>query len=118
MTTIKPIKTEEEYNLALKQMASVFHAKKNTPEGDTLEVLALLIGDYEAKQYPIRQLTAIEALKAEMEEQGLTQSGLAERFGMSKGAISEIINGKKQMSVRFMKFLHKDLGIPADVLLA
>ncbi len=118
METIRPIKTEEEYNRALKQMESIFHAQKNTPEGDKLEVLALLIGDYESKHYPMRQLSAIEALKAEMEEQGLTQSGLAERFGMSKGAISEIINGKKQMSVRFMKFLHKDLGIPADVLLA
>ena len=117
METIRPIKTEEEYKIALRQMETVFHAKKNTPGGDTLEVLALLMGDYETKHYPVRQLSAIEALKAEMEEQGLTQSGLAERFGMSKGAISEIINGKKQMSVRFMKFLHKDLGIPAVVLL-
>jgi len=118
METIKPIKTEQDYELALKQMASVFHAKKDTPDGDILEVLALLIADYEARHYPIRQLSPIEALKAEMEEQGLTQSSLAERFGMSKGTISEIINGKKQMSVRFLKFLHKDLGIPADVLLA
>ena len=50
----QPIKTEEEYNLLLKQMVSVFHAKKNTSKGDTLEVLALLTGDYEAKPYPIR----------------------------------------------------------------
>jgi HTH-type transcriptional regulator/antitoxin HigA len=118
METIKPIKTEQEYELALEQMSSVFHAKKNTPEGDTLEVLALLIADYESRQYPIRQLSPIEALKVEMYEQGLTQSNLAERFGMSKGAISDIINGKKQMSLRFMKFLYKDLGIPADILLA
>lgn len=118
METIRPIKTELDYELALKQMASIFHATKNTPDGDKLEILALLIADYEARQYPIRKLSPIEALKAEMEEQGLTQSNLAERFGMSKGAISEIINGKKQMSVRFMKFLHKDLGIPADILLA
>ncbi|MEO6686570.1 MAG: helix-turn-helix domain-containing protein [Dyadobacter sp.] len=118
METIRPIKTEQEYDLALKQMENVFSASKNTPDGDKLEILALLIADYEARNYPIRQLSPIEALKAEMEEQGLTQSNLAERFGMSKGAISEIINGKKQMSVRFMKFLHKDLGIPADILLA
>ncbi|WP_439584628.1 helix-turn-helix domain-containing protein [Dyadobacter bucti] len=118
MEISRPIKTEEEYNKALKEMESVFHSAKDTPDGDKLELLALLIGDYESKHYQIRQLSPIEALKAEMEEQGLTQSGLAERFGMSKGAISEIINGKKQMSVRFMKFLHKDLGIPAEILLA
>lgn len=99
-------------------MGGVFHATKNTEDGDRLEILALLIADYEKQRYPIRQLSPIEALKAEMEEQGLTQSLLAERFGMSKGTISDIINGKKQMSVRFMKFLHNDLGIPAETLLA
>ncbi|QRR04342.1 helix-turn-helix domain-containing protein [Dyadobacter sandarakinus] len=115
---IKPIKSEQDYESALTQMEHLLDAKKDTPDGDTLEILALLISDYERKHYPIRQLSPIEALKVEMEEQGLTQSALAARFGMSKGSISDIINGKKQMSVRFMKFLHKDLGIPADVLLA
>ena len=118
METNKPIKTEEEYDLALQRMSSVFHAKKNTAEGDLLEVLALLIADYESRKYPVKQLSPIEALKAEMFEQGLTQTNLAERFGMSRGAISDIVNGKKQMSLRFMKFLYKDLGIPADILLA
>ena len=118
MENIRPIKSESDYDLALQTMASVFNAAKNTPEGDILEILALLIADYEARQYSVRQLSPIEALRAEMEEQGLTQSSLADRFGMSKGTVSDIINGKKQMSLRFMKFLHKDLGIPADVLLA
>lgn len=118
METIKPIKTEQEYELALLQMEKVFHAKPNTPEGDTLELLALVIGDYEQKHYKIESLTPLEALKCEMEEQGLTQSSLAQRFGMSKSTISEVLNGKKQMSVRFMKYLHKDLGVPANILLA
>ena len=52
-----------------------------------------------------------------MEEQGLTQNSLAQRFGMSKSTISEILNGKKQMSVKFLKYLHNNLGIPANVLL-
>ncbi len=118
MEMIKPIKNEQDYELVLKKMETVFHAKPNTPEGDLLEVLSMLVHEYEQKHYTIDLLSPIEALKYEMEEQGLTQNTLAERFGMSKSAISEIINGKKQMSVKFMKYLHNNLGIPAHVLLS
>jgi HTH-type transcriptional regulator / antitoxin HigA len=118
MEAIKPIKTEEEYKLALRQMKMLFHSKPNTTEGDTLELLALIIENYEEKHYKIESLTALEALKCEMEEQGLTQTNLAKRFGMSKSTISEILNGKKDMNLRFMKYLHNDLGISAEVLLA
>ena len=118
MEVIRPIKTEQDYKLALKQMESLFHAKPNTKEGDILELLALVIEDYEDKNYKIEPLTPLEALKCEMEEQGLNQTNLAQRFGMSKSSISEILQGKKQMSVRFMKHLHNDLGISGNVLLA
>ena len=118
METIKPIKTENDYQLALKKIEKIFNAKPDTTDGDLLEVLAILVHDYEKKHYQIRPLSAIDALKYEMEEQGLTQSGLAKRMGTSKSVISEIISGKKQMSVNFMRFLHTELGIPADALLA
>ena len=118
METIKPIKTEQEYELALKKMETVFNAKPNTTEGDLLEVLSMLLHEYEQKHYKIELLTPLEAIKYEMEEQGLNQNSLAQRFGMSKSTVSEILNGKKQMSVRFMKYLHQDLGIPANILLA
>lgn len=117
MEMIKPIKNEQDYDLVLKKMETVFHAKPNTPEGDLLEVLSMLLHEYEQKHYKIESLTPIEALKYEMEEQGLTQNSLAQRFGMSKSTISEILNGKKQMSVKFLKYLHNNLGIPANVLL-
>lgn len=83
-----------------------------------LEVLSLLIHAYEQKYYAIESLTPLEALKYEMEKQGLTQSDLAKRFAMSKSTVSEILNGRKQMSVRFMKYLHHDPGIPTHILLA
>ena len=118
METIKPIKTEQDYESALKKLETIFHAKPNTPEGDLLEVLSLLVHEYEQKYYKIEPLSPLEALKYEMEEQGLSQTGLAKRVGMSKSTISEIINGKKQMSINFMKFLHNELGIPAHILLA
>jgi HTH-type transcriptional regulator/antitoxin HigA len=118
MEILKPIKTEQDYELALKKMETVFNAKPNTQEGDFLEVLSLLIHEYEQKHYKIEPLTPLEALKYEMKEQGLSQSSLAQRFGMSKSSVSEILNGKKQMSVRFLKCLYQDLGIPADILLS
>lgn len=118
METIKPIKTEQDYELSLKMIEKIFHAKPNTPEGDKLEVLSVLVHQYEQKHYHIAPLSPIEAIKYEMEEQGLTQVGLAKRLGMSRSTISEIIGGKKQMSVNFMKFVHKELGIPAHILLS
>jgi HTH-type transcriptional regulator/antitoxin HigA len=118
MEMIKPIKTEQDYQFALKEVEKVFNAKPDTTDGDRLEVLAILVHDYENKHYQIKPLPAIDALKYEMAEQGLTQSGLAKRMGTSKSVISEIISGKKQMSVNFMRFLHNELGISADALLA
>jgi HTH-type transcriptional regulator / antitoxin HigA len=118
MKNLKTIKTEEEYEKALIQLESVFSAQPNTPEGEILEILSLLIHDYEQKNHKIESLAPLEALKYEMEEQGISQSGLAKKFGMSKSSISEIINGRKQMSVKFMKYLHNDLGISAKVLLS
>lgn len=118
MEMIRPIKNEQEYELALKQMEKVFHAKPNTAEGDTLELLSLIIGDYQDKHYKIEAPDPIEAIKIEMEEQGLSQAALAKRFGMSKSTLSEVLNGKKQMSLILLKSFHKDLGIPANVLLS
>ncbi|TAH02439.1 MAG: helix-turn-helix domain-containing protein [Sphingobacteriales bacterium] len=118
METLKPIKTDLDYQLALKKMASVFNAEANTEEGDNLEVLSLLINDYEKKNYPIEKLSPIQALTYEMQERGLSQNNLAQKFGMSKSTISEILNGKKQMSIKFLKHLHNDLGISASLLLA
>ena len=117
-TILKPIKTEQEYEFALEKLESIFQAKAGTPEGDTLEVLSLLIHEYEQKHYPIDLLSPLEALKYEMEEQGISQIGLAKRLGIGKSTVSEILHGKRQMSVKFLRFLHKDLGIPAAVLLS
>lgn len=118
MEKIRPIKTEEDYHLALEKLELVFHAKPNTPQGDELEVLSMLIHEYEQKHYKIEGLSALEALRYEMAEQGINQANLAKKFGASKSTISEILSGKKEMNVRFLKFLYKDLGIPAQTLLS
>lgn len=57
------IKTEQDYDSALKELESVLPAKPNTPEGNLLEVLSLLVHEYEQKHYAIEPLTPLEALK-------------------------------------------------------
>jgi HTH-type transcriptional regulator/antitoxin HigA len=116
-TKVKLIKTEQEYELALEKLETIFHAKVGTQEGDELEVLSLLIHEYEQKHHAIKLLSPLEALKYEMEEQGISQTGLAKRLGIAKSTVSEIIHGKREMSLKFMRFIHKELGIPASVLL-
>jgi HTH-type transcriptional regulator/antitoxin HigA len=117
MENLKTIKTEEEYEKALILLESVFDAKTNTTESETLEILSLLVHEYKQKHHKIEPLSPIEALY-KMKQQGLTQTGLAKRFGISQSSISEIINEKKQMSVKLMKYLNHDLGILAKTLLA
>jgi HTH-type transcriptional regulator / antitoxin HigA len=115
---IKPIKTEQDYDNAMVEIEKIWGAKPNTPEGDRLDILLLLVENFEAKHYPLPELDPIEAIKYEMEEQGINQAELSRLFGISKGVVSEVLNRKKPLTLNFIKFVHKKLGISADVLLA
>ena len=117
METIKPIKTEQEYELALKKMETVFNAKPNTTEGDLLEVLSILVEDYENKHYPIEPLDPIEAIRYRMDEEDLSQKDLVRYFG-SKERVSEVLSRKRPLTLRMIKSLYHGLGISADSLLA
>lgn len=94
----------------------VFIRFVGTPEGDELELLATLVGLYEEKQYPIRLPDPVEALKFGMDQMGLRQKDMARHLN-SKSKASEILNGKKTLTLSIMRALHKDLGIPAEELL-
>lgn len=115
---IKPIKTEQDYDNALVEMEKIWGAEPNTPEGDRLDVLLLLVKNFEVTNYPLPELDPIEAIRYEMEERGLNQSDLAKDFGISKSKVSEVLNRKKPLTLNFIKFVHKHLGISADILLA
>ena len=114
---IKPIKTDDEYKAALQELEKVWNAKRDTPEGDILELLALVIDDYESKQFPMPALDPIEAIKYQMEERGLHQKDLTPYFG-SKSRVSEVLNRKKPLTLKMIKNLYKDFGIPAETLLS
>ncbi len=113
---IKPIKTERDYQNALKQIEKLWDAKPNTAKGDRLEVLVTLVEAYEEKHYKIEPPDAIEAIKFRMEQLGLKQSGLAKYLG-GRSRASEVLNRKRKLTVDMMRSLRKHLDIPPESLL-
>jgi len=113
---IKPIKTETDYNYSIKRIEELWGAKLNTPEGDELDLLATLVEAYEMKHYPITPPDPIDALKFRMEQMGLTKTELAKYLG-SQSRVSEILGRKRELTLKMVRTLYKDLKISADVLL-
>ncbi len=112
---IKPIKTEKDYENALKRLEVIFDANLNSKEGDEAEILAMLIEDYENKYYPIEAPDPIEAIKIRMEEMNLKQKDLIGIIG-GKSRVSEILNKKKRLTVEMIRKLEKSLNISASIL--
>jgi HTH-type transcriptional regulator / antitoxin HigA len=113
---IKLIKSKKEYNSALARLEEIFDARKNTPEGDELEVLILLIEHYENQHFPIELPDPIEAIKFRMEQMGYTQNDLAEIIGQ-KSRASEVLNRKRKLSLEMIRLIHKAMNIPSNVLI-
>ena len=113
---IKPIKTENDYNQALERLEVIFDAKRGSSEGDELEVLGILIDQYENEHFPIGMPDPIEAIKFRMEQMGYNQNDLANIVGL-KSRASEILNRKRKLSLEMIRQLHEQLNIPTDVLI-
>ncbi|WP_295654150.1 helix-turn-helix domain-containing protein [uncultured Mucilaginibacter sp.] len=107
------LKTEDEYDIALERTIEIFHSEKGTPEFDELELLLLLVKDYEDRHYQIPDIDPIELIKLKLEEKGLKQKDLEPIIG-SKGYVSSILSGKKELTLKMVKGLHEFLGIPAE----
>lgn len=112
---IKPIKTEKDYNAALKEVEKLFGAEPGTQEGDQLEILSTLIEAYEDTHYDLPAPDPIEAINYFMESRGLTRTDI-ERYIGSRARVSEILNRKRPLTLPMIQRLHTGLGIPADVL--
>ena len=115
---IKPIKTKKQYELALQQANLLFDKKikPSSPLGEKLQVLLILIKNYEDVHYPIPRPDPIDVLKLKMLEKGLKSKDLVGKIG-TKGHISAILSRRKALTLQTAKILHKELGIPAEVLL-
>lgn len=113
---IKPIRTKKDYRMALNRLELIFDAKPGTPEGDELEVLGILVDSYEKEYYPIGLPDPIEAIKFRMEQLSFNQGDLAKVIGL-KSRASEILTGKRKLTLEMIRQLHLSLGIPTDVLI-
>ena len=113
---IKPIKTEKDYNDALKKIEHLMDADPNTPEGDRLDILSTLVEVYEDKKYPIEPPDPVEAIIHEMESQGLTRKDLEFYFG-NRARVSEVLNRKRSLSIGMIRKLQQGLGISAEILI-
>lgn len=113
---LKVIKTEKDYQKALKRLEVIFDAKKGSKNGDELELISLLIDNYEKEKYPIDLPDPIEAIKFRMEQLGYKQKDLAEAIGL-KSRASEILNRKRKLTLDMIRKLHEALGIPTEVLI-
>ena len=115
--TIKPIKTERDYEKALKEIEKLWDTKPNTAKGDRLEVLVTLVEAYEQKHHRIEPPDPIEAIRFRMEQLELKPADLADILG-GRSRVSEILKKKRKLTVEMMRSLRKRLAIPAESLLA
>lgn len=113
---LKPIKTAKDYEQALERLEVIFDAKPNTKEGDELEILGILIDNYENEHFSIDLPDPIEAIKFRMEQLNYTQNDLAEVIGL-KSRASEILNKKRKLSLDMIRKLTDRLHIPSEVLI-
>ena len=115
-TDVKPIHTAADHRAALKEVERLWGSKSGTPDGDRLDVLATLIDAYEAQHEPIDKPDPIEAIRFRMEQQGLTRKDLEPMLG-TRMRVSEVLNGKRALSIAMIRRLHAGLGIAAEVLI-
>ncbi len=112
---IKPIKTEKDYEVAIKRLEKIFDASPKSKEGDEAEILSMLIDNYENQYYPIEAPDPIEAIKIRMEEMNIKQKDLIGIIG-GKSRVSEVLNRKKRLTVDMIRGIEKTLHLSASVL--
>lgn len=112
----KVIKTEAEYESALARIEKLMDAQRNTAQGDEMELLSLLVHDYEQRVFPIDKPDPIAAIRFRMEQQGLRPRDLVPLLG-SRSRVFEVLSGRRNLSLKMIRSLVSRLGIPAEVLL-
>lgn len=114
---VRPIRTEEDYDWALREVEPYFEAEPEpgSPEGDRFDVLVSLIEAYEAKRWPITSADPVEALRLAMAMRGLGQSDLASVLG-SRSRASEVLSGRRALSLAAVHRIHRAWGMPMELL--
>lgn len=110
------LKTEKDYNKASERLMEIFHAEPNTPEYDELSLLILLVQDYDNRHYSLPQIDVLDIIKEKMQERGLKNKDLEPIIG-SKGYVSSILSGKREITLKMAKRLRDYFDLPAELFL-
>ena len=115
---LKPVKTKKDYLKLLDWINQQFDkkVKPDSAQGKQLQIVLLLIRQYEDAHYPVPLPDPIEAIKLKMAERGLKNKDFVGKLG-NKGYVFAILNRKKPMTLEMARLFHKELGVPAEVLL-
>ncbi len=113
---LSPLRTEADYQDALRRVEALWGSRLGTPEGDRLDILATLIDSYETAHEALDPPDPIAAIEFRMEQMGLTRADLATIVG-SRARVAEVLNRKRGLSIAMIRRLHDTLGISAEVLI-
>lgn len=113
---IKPIRSEADYERALRRVEILWDSPQGSPASDELDILATLIEAYEREHYPIDPPDPIEAIQFRLEQLGKDSRALIGVIGLDS-RVSEVMNGKRPLSINMIRNLHAKFGIPAEVLI-
>lgn len=116
MSNIRAIRSEADYEAAIARIDDLMDAQSGTPEGEELDVLTDLVELYEAKHVPMGYPSPLGAIRFRMEQSGLSPRDLVSFMG-SRAKVSEVLSGKRPLTMQMARALHANLGVPADVLL-
>jgi HTH-type transcriptional regulator / antitoxin HigA len=112
---IRPIRTDADHADALRRIDELMDAEPGTPEADELDVLATLVEAYEDRHFPIADPDPLAAIQFRMEQLSLTRKDLEPLLG-SRGRVSEVLNGRRALSLQMIRRLNRELGIPLESL--
>ncbi len=112
---IQPVRSEAEHDAALERITQLMGAEQGTAASDELEVLVTLVDAYEARHFPMNTPDPVTVIKFQMEQQGLSRKDLETMIG-SRARVSEILTGKRALTLPMIRRLHHGLSIPVDLL--
>jgi HTH-type transcriptional regulator/antitoxin HigA len=113
---VRPIRTDADYEAALKEIERLWGAAENTPDGDRLDVLITLVDVYERQRYPIDIPDPIQAIQFRLDQEGKDVRALVGVIG-SRSRVFEVMRGQRPLSLNMIRALHQRFGIPAEVLI-
>ncbi len=116
------LRTEQEYNAACERIYELIQSTENpiepeSPEGEEIEILSLFVEKYEQEHHQMGAPDPIESIKFRMEQMNLKQQDIAPLFG-GKTRVSEVLNGKRALTLKMITLLNRYLGIPLESLIS